>query len=148
MSRAPLDTVRVALPSHPKFLPLVRALVEEGARAAGFDEDTRSQIALGVTEGLTNIIRHGYEGDTERAIDLELHTPPGLFRIEIHDYGRYVDPDAIRSRSLEDVRPGGLGVHLIQATMDDVEYVENEHGGTTLRLSKRLPPEHDTPEDR
>lgn len=135
------DTVRLSLPSHPRYLPLVRALAGEGARAAGFDEEARTQVSLGVTEAVTNVMRHGYGGDTRRRIDLELQAPEGVFRLEIRDYGRYVEPAEIRSRPLEHVRPGGLGVHLIHATMDVVEYVKNEHGGTTLKLEKRLDPE-------
>ena len=61
-----------------------------------------------------------------------------MFRIDIHDYGRFVDPDEIRSRPLEAVRPGGLGVHLMKSTMDTVEYRPNDHGGTTLTMIKRL----------
>lgn len=132
------DAVEVTLPSHPKFLPLVRALVEQSAQVAGFSADDRQRIALGVTEGITNVMRHGYGGSTDRRIDLVLHAPAGTFRIDIHDYGRFVDPEAIRSRPLEAVRPGGLGVHLMKSTMDTVEYQQNDHGGTTLTLIKRL----------
>ena len=132
------DVVEVALPSHPKFLPLVRALAEQGAEVAGFSADDRQRIALGVTEGITNVMRHGYGGSTDRRIDLVLHAPAGMFRIDIHDYGRFVDPDGIQSRPLEAVRPGGLGVHLMNATMDSVKYQQNDHGGTTLTLIKHL----------
>lgn len=138
MTPPPADVVEVALPSHPKFLPLVRALVEESAEVAGFPAEERHSIALAVTEGITNVMRHGYRGSTDRRIDLVLFAPAGEFRIEIHDYGRFVDPDGIRSRPLEAVRPGGLGVHLMKATMDSVEYQRNQHGGTTLTLTRRL----------
>ena len=65
-----------------------------------------------------------------------LATPPGVFHMEISDYGEFVEPSKIKSRPLEDVRPGGLGVHLMKSTMDTVEYRRNEHGGTTLLLIK------------
>ncbi len=132
------DVVEVALPSDPKYLPLVRALVEQSAEVAGFSADECQRIALGVTEGITNVMRHGYGGCTHRRIDLLLHAPTGTFRIDIRDYGRFVDPDRIRSRPLEAVRPGGLGVHLMKATMDSVEYKRNDHGGTTLTLIKHM----------
>lgn len=145
------DTVEVTLPSHPKFLPLVRALVEHSAEVAGFGVEDRQRIALGVTEGITNVMRHGYRGSTDRRIDLVLHAPAGTFRIEICDYGRFVDPEEIRSRPLEAVRPGGLGVHLMKATMDSVEYRRNDHGGTTLTLVKHVssaPPAEEADERR
>jgi anti-sigma regulatory factor (Ser/Thr protein kinase) len=131
------DTVRATVPSDPRYLPLVRAVVEKGATAAGFGPEDCDRISLAVTEGVTNVIRHSYHGDPNRRIDLVLHTPAGLFRLEIRDYGRFVDPARIASRPLDEVRPGGLGVHLMKATMDSVEYERNAHGGTTLTLVKR-----------
>ena len=39
------------------------------------------------------------------------------------------------------MRPGGLGVHLMQSVMDDVRYEKNDAGGTTLIMRKRIPEE-------
>jgi anti-sigma regulatory factor (Ser/Thr protein kinase) len=58
--------------------------------------------------------------------------------IRIDDYGEFVDPTEIQSRQLDDVRPGGLGVHLMKKVMDSVEYAANAWGGTSLTLVKRL----------
>jgi anti-sigma regulatory factor (Ser/Thr protein kinase) len=131
------DEVRLELISDPKYLPLVRAVVEQSAALAGFGEEDRHRILLAVTEGVTNVIRHGYHDRTDRPIDLRVHAVPGLFHLDIVDYAPFVDPSVMRSRPLEDVRPGGLGVHLMKATMDRVEYRRNPHGGTTLTLVKR-----------
>ncbi len=130
------DEVRIELLSDPKYLPLVRAVVDQGATLAGFGEEDRHRILLAVTEGLTNVIRHGYHDRTDRPIDLCLQAVPGLFHLDIVDYGLFVDPSVMQSRPLDDVRPGGLGVHLMKATMDRVEYRRNPHGGTTLTLVK------------
>ena len=130
------DVVSVTLHSDPKFLPLVRSLADEGAAMAGFGESERHGIVLAVTEAHTNVIRHVYGGATDRRIDVLLHNQPGTFHMEIVDYGEFVSPDKIASRPLDEVRPGGLGVHLIKSTMDEVHYRKNAHGGTTLTLIK------------
>ena len=130
------NRVLCSVPSHPKFLPLVRSVVTQGSVLAGFDEDLTHRIVLAVTEAMTNVIRHAYGNRTDRRIDLELGVEPERLRIDLIDYGTFVDPKVICSRPLEDVRPGGLGVHLIKSTMDHVEYLENDHGGTTLRMVK------------
>ena len=62
-----------------------------------------------------------------------------MLEIIIEDDARQVDLDTIRSRELEDVRPGGLGVHLISEIMDDVVYEHREAGGMRLLMRKRLP---------
>lgn len=93
-----------------------------------------------MVEGFSNIIRHGYGGRTDQRIELRLSVPPGTFRIEMDDYATFVDPSRIASRPLDDIRPGGLGVHLMRSTMDVVDYQKNRHGGTTLVMEKRRAP--------
>ena len=55
------------------------------------------------------------------------------------DEARQVDIDTIRSRELDDVRPGGLGVHLISEIMDDTNYEHRPEQGMRLTMKKRLP---------
>ena len=47
-----------------------------------------------------------------------------------------VDREKIVSRPLDEVRPGGLGVHFINEMMDEVEYDTSPKIGTILRLTK------------
>ena len=127
----------VRLPSHPRFLQFVRLLAGEGATMAGFPDEERDRIELSVVEGFTNIIRHAYKNQTDMPIDLRMSISPSALRIEFEDWATYVDPAKIASRPLDEVRPGGLGVHLMRSTMDLVDYQKNPHGGTTLVLEKR-----------
>jgi anti-sigma regulatory factor (Ser/Thr protein kinase) len=131
--------VSCTLTSHPKFLPLIRAVVQEGAALAGFDSAGTQEILLAVTEAVANVIRHAYNGETDHRIDFELAVEDRAFRLDIIDYASFIDPARIASRPLDEVRPGGLGVHLIKTTMDDVRYQKNAHGGTTLTLVKNAP---------
>lgn len=136
----PADFVfHATLPSDPRLLLFVRTLAGEGASAAGFSDDERGRIELAVVEGFSNVIRHAYKDRHDEPILLRLRAPDGLFALEIEDRAQFVDPSKIASRPLDQVRPGGLGVHLMKTTMDVVDYRKNEHGGTTLTLSKRRP---------
>ena len=134
-----LPEVSCTLTSHPKYLPLVRAIVQEGALLAGFDHEGTHEILLAVTEAVANVIRHAYNSQTDQRIDFELSVDAPVFRLDIIDYATFVDPSLIASRPLDEIRPGGLGVHLIKTTMDSVEYQKNRHGGTTLTLVKTAP---------
>jgi len=60
-------------------------------------------------------------------------------RFQLRDYGRSCDPSTIRSRDLADIRPGGLGVHIIQQAFDRVDYSPQPRG-TRLTLEKKRPP--------
>jgi len=129
--------IRVAIPSDARYLGPVRAIVRAAAAFAGFDRDASSEIELAVTEGCSNVIRHCYGNCDSERIDLVFTLETGLFEVRIDDYGKFVDPSRIKSRPLDDVRPGGLGVHLMHKLMDDVTYEKNRWGGTSLTLRKR-----------
>ncbi len=137
---APEGRISVRVPSDPCYLPLLRGVVSEAATLAGFGELDRDRLILALTEAVSNVIRHAYKGRKDQPIELEVRATRGELRLELSDYGRFVDPARIVSRPLDEVRPGGLGVHLIRSTMDVVEYNQNSHGGTTLTLVKHATP--------
>lgn len=136
-----MGPVRLEIPSDPRCLRLVRDVVGRLAEFVGFDEETRFQMQLAVDEALTNVIRHAYSDRHDQPIEVRLRAvTTGLCGLEIclRDYGAAVDVDRIRSRDLDDVRPGGLGVHIIHSVMDEVEYAAQENGGMRLRMMKQL----------
>lgn len=132
--------VRLRLPSDPCYLPLVRAVVAEAALLAGLPGGERDPLLLAVTEAVSNVIRHVYKDRHDQPMEMAVCAVPGALTLRLTDWGRFVDPSRIASRPLDEVRPGGLGVHLIRSTMDVVEYKQNAHGGTTLTLVKRSSP--------
>jgi anti-sigma regulatory factor (Ser/Thr protein kinase) len=58
--------------------------------------------------------------------------------VTICDCARQVDPQDITGRDLEDVRPGGLGTHIMRTVMDEVEYAHRQPVGMQLRLLKMV----------
>jgi anti-sigma regulatory factor (Ser/Thr protein kinase) len=119
---------------------VVRALVERMAQLAGFDDGQVGRIILAVDEACTNIIRHQYGGRHDQRIDIEAWVDPckGRVRFTLRDYGPSRDPRLFRGRDLAEVRPGGLGMHIIRDVMDEVVYEEAPGGGMQLRLCKTL----------
>jgi anti-sigma regulatory factor (Ser/Thr protein kinase) len=130
--------IRVTIPSDVSYLEPVRTLIQEIATLAGLHRDATSEVQLAVTEGCANVIRHCYCNSDRERIDLSFTFADDVFEVRIDDYGKFVDPSRIKSRPLEDVRPGGLGVHLMQKVMDEVTYTKNRWGGTSLTMRKRL----------
>ena len=61
-------------------------------------------------------------------------------RFVIEDRAKQVDPATIRSRDLSEVRPGGLGVYIINEVMDDVTYAMRPEGGMSLTMVKHGQP--------
>jgi serine/threonine-protein kinase RsbW len=138
--------IRLELLSSPLYLSGVREFISGIAKRIGFTETNCSQLALAVDEAMANIIRHGYDARTDGKIWLtvthEGDARTGLFlQVVIEDEARQVDPCTIKSRDLEDIRPGGLGVHIIKEVMDVATYEKRECGcGMRLTLVKKQPP--------
>lgn len=143
--------IKLELLSNPLYLAGARELVASVARRLGFSEISCAQIALAVDEALCNVIRHGYDGDQSRPIWISIwpiaeHAvgatsgtagdgEPGL-RLVIEDEAPHVDPEHMKGRDLDDIRPGGLGVHIIREVMDDVAYEQRTPKGMRLTLTK------------
>lgn len=137
--RRPDPEVRVELLSRPELLAPVRAMVNSLAQASGLDDLGACHLVLAMDETLTNIIRHGYEGNPDGRIWIALAPlEHGLgLRIEIADRARTVDPSALRGRDLAEVRPGGLGMHLMRTLVDRFEHEARPGGGMRIVLEKR-----------
>jgi|ABPX01.1.fsa_nt_gi anti-sigma regulatory factor (Ser/Thr protein kinase) len=138
----PHAPVRLTVLSSPTYLPVVRAAVERFCQLLGSDEETTGQVVLSVDEALTNVIKHAYAGAEDRPIQVTLAPCTGpdgrCLSIAIRDWGTACPRERIRGRDLDDVRPGGLGVHIMQCCMDRVDYQPGEDGGTVLTLCKDL----------
>jgi anti-sigma regulatory factor (Ser/Thr protein kinase) len=136
----PPGAVDLAVPSSPKSLAIVRGAVERMAKLEGFDEHEVGHIVLAIDEALANVIKHSYRGAPDRPIHVRLEPAltcdGGGLIVTVRDYGQTVDPARIKSRDLHDVRPGGLGVHIIHSVMDEVEYSCPAGGGMQLRMIK------------
>jgi len=130
-------SLKLELPSHPQVLSVVRSAVQQFAAVVGFNEDECRSIILAVDEALANIIRHAYGDRYDQTIELtcrrlgpDLGTDPGTPLDQVRDglefilidHGLPADPAQLKGRDLEDVRPGGLGMHLINQIMDQVCY--------------------------
>jgi len=138
MEREPEISIRIF--SDPHLLATVRGAIEGLSKCIGFHERSRALIALAIDEALTNVIRHGYDNQNNGMIWLHLWRsaePRGL-RIIIADLGKVTDRSKIKGRELDDVRPGGLGVHIIKETMSESVWEPRASGGMRLTLAKWL----------
>jgi anti-sigma regulatory factor (Ser/Thr protein kinase) len=130
-------TRKVQFTSDTCHLASIRGVVREFLAECGFGECETELLVLAVDEACTNIIRHAY-GHACRPVRLTMEKRPPIVRLTLRDYGKSCDPERIRSRDLEDVRPGGVGVHIIRQAFDSVTYRPCARG-TELVLEKALP---------
>lgn len=137
-----MNLVKITIPSDPNNVCVARTAAETFAQRQGFDVEQAGQIGLALNEALANVIEHGYEGKTNQEIVVTLERVEtagrACLKVVVKDFGRQVDPGAIKGRELDDVRPGGIGVHIMKAVMDQVQYDCPGDGGMELTMSKFL----------
>jgi serine/threonine-protein kinase RsbW len=118
----------------------IRDFVERACARAGVTEDDCFALKLAVDEASTNIIQHGYGADRAGNVEVEFEADGDLARVAITDTGRRFDPRSHPDPDLPggpETPVGGLGVHLMRSSVDEVQYLV-EPGGNRLVLIKKL----------
>lgn len=129
--------MKIRFQSGTCHLAEIRAQARAFLSGSGFDECSTELMVLALDEACTNVIRHAY-GHACRPVSLEMTALRTKVRLVLRDYGRSCDPARIKSRALDDIRPGGLGVHIIRQAFDTVSYLPQRRG-TRLVLEKARP---------
>jgi serine/threonine-protein kinase RsbW len=118
-------------------LAIMRTEVRKFLESYPFSEKERMLMVLGVDEACTNIIRHAYELRADQPIALSMEGLRKCVRMRLRDYGAQVPMHRMRGRNHDQIEPGGLGLHLIKAAFDQVDYILKARG-TELVLTKNL----------
>lgn len=130
----------VIFPGRFESLAGIRKFVFEAASDAGFDEKDVYAVELAVDEACSNIIEHAYGGEGKGEIECTCNDLNGSLEIIIRDEGQPFDPDAVSSPDfsveLENLKPRGAGLFLINNLMDDVDYKFSNKEGNELRMVK------------
>jgi serine/threonine-protein kinase RsbW len=132
------DSVTITIPSNPKYLSVVRSVTVKVGQVDGIREELLEDIRLAVDEACANVIKHAYRGDTSGKIVIKYTTTPDNYQVIITDNGIKAYNYLLKGRDLDDVRPGGLGIHFIKRVFDVFELDEKKKKGNRLILIKHL----------
>ena len=97
-------------------------------------------LVLAVGEACMNIIQHAYRDGEDGDIILEVEQQGAYLTFRLTDFAHRKSCAAeMCSRPLDEIRPGGLGCHLINEIMDEVILVDcNAPRGNVLQMKKCL----------
>lgn len=133
-------TYNLKIAAATENLEIVRDFVHKLAIKAGFEEEVAGQIELAVDEACTNVIRHAYNNNRRRKIDIRVLLDSDKIQIRISDTGKGFEPEALPKPDLkayvQSSKRGGLGIHLMRSLMDDVEFRFNPTKKNTVTLTK------------
>jgi len=136
-------TYNLKIPSKTDNLELIRSFVSHVAEMIGFDADETYKIELAVDEACANVIKHAYDKqNAENQIDLAIEIDVKKLVIIITDLGKGFDVKKVLKKDIKEylaeMRVGGLGIHLIKALMNDVEFSSEPGVKTQVKMTKYL----------
>ncbi len=131
---------QLKIPGETDNLEIIRLFVSSVAEKAGFNPDDISKIELAVDEACANVIKHAYTKESKGLIDIAIELDYKKLVILITDHGKGFDVHQILQKDvkeyLAELRVGGLGIYLMKALMDEVEFDSQPGVKTQVRMVK------------
>ncbi len=137
MSAPPL--LRMEFAARAESLAEVRAAVHRALLTLTLDARDVARIVLAIDEACANVIRHAYRDCNDSRIELRIERRRERLRFRLRDHAPAVDPGCLKPRDLSECRPGGLGINIIDETMDHWRQRPlKRHCGNVLTMLRRL----------
>jgi len=125
--------IRLSLSNRPENVVLVRETLAGAAEAIGLDALDLDDIRTAVTEACNNVVLHAYEGE-EGPLEVEIYAAGGLLDVFVRDHGIGMQPT-----TSEDQWIVGIGLPVIEALVQSVEFADTAEGGTEVRMRFATP---------
>ena len=135
--------IDITIPSHTRYLRMIGRIGEKVAREIDCPEAIREalpdQLAIVLTEGLVNAIKHANSAEPEREIHVRINVSSKILVVRIYDNGAGFDLDTVptpcfTSSGIEDK---GRGIFILRSLMDTVKYTRSDNGNV-LEMKKNL----------
>ena len=131
-------TVRLTIPARAEYITLCRLALTGIARLRELSDELLADLKLALTEAASNSVRHAYGDKNAGVVDISYQLFSDRLVIEVTDEGEGFDP-AEAEGSAAELSEGGLGIAIIRAIADEVEFGVQPGGkGSRLRFEKAL----------
>jgi len=131
-----LGTVELRIPSKPEWVAVARLAVAAIANRLPFSVEEIEDLKLAIAEACTICIQQGGSG---QSIDVTCDVETTHVRVDVRDHRYRERPEsAVRRPAVTAVEGEGLGIFLIQALTDELEYGVDPQFGTQLVMTKRV----------
>ncbi|MBE29076.1 serine/threonine protein kinase [bacterium] len=126
-------------PVSSKSLREVREFSREVISQSEILQDSKDELVLAIAEAAQNIVKHAYKDnqDTTDKMQIKISFKDNKLEIGFFDKGKPVVEENIKHRSLDDIKPGGLGTYFIKQIMDEVVFKEATGWHNNLVLTKQ-----------
>jgi len=125
-----MPNVRLKLSNRPENVLLVRQTLSGVGDAIGLDALELNDISTAVSEACNNVAVHAYGGGLG-PLEVEIDACADALVVVVRDHGRGIHPEVKAS----DESGGGIGLPVIRALTEDVEFTALDGGGTEVRMA-------------
>lgn len=135
--------IDITIPSHTRYLRMIGTIGEKVAQEIDCPESIREtlpgQLAVVLTEGLVNAIKHANSTDPDKEIHVRINISNQNLLVRIYDNGVGFDLDAVPTPCFTScgMEEKGRGIFILRSLMDTVKYTRSEEGNV-LEMKKKL----------
>ena len=137
-------TIELRLPSKLGYEKVAMNTASSVAKLMGFAEDRVEDLKTAVAEACINAMEHGNKLDGSLSIGVVLSIAADSLEVKVTDTGdgpQHVTlPPDIDKKMLGEEDPRGMGMFLIQALVDEAEWVSSPPSGSYARMVIHLHP--------
>jgi serine/threonine-protein kinase RsbW len=143
MSETKTTTVEVRLPSRWGYEKVAMGTASAMAKLLGFPPERIEDLKTAIAEACINAIEHGNRLNEKLSVGVVFSAGPHELEVKVIDDGKGMKkqpekPDIDR-KMLGEEDPRGMGMFLIQALVDEAEWVAGTDGNSSyVRLVIRL----------
>ncbi|SOC18541.1 serine/threonine-protein kinase RsbW [Ureibacillus xyleni] len=136
------DYIEIRIPAKPQYVSVIRLTISGMATRVGFSYDQIEDLKIAVSEAVTNVVQHAYNGFEDGEIVIGSALYQHKIEVMISDFGSSFNFEDVKSNigpyhehnNIELIREGGLGLFLMETLMDEVRV--NNEGGVTVFMTK------------
>jgi serine/threonine-protein kinase RsbW len=137
VDEAAFGTVELKIPGRAEWVAVARLAVAAVASRLRFSVDEIEDVKLAIAESCTNAIQSA-GGSDAGPIEIVCDAFDDELRVTVRDRSTGPHLESVESGSIGDGRTEALGVFLIRALMDTVDYSVDAQRGTELVMTKRV----------
>lgn len=124
---------QISCQARMEYLPAILDFVVDISADQGISANDTNRLRLVVEEASMNVIQHAFPEDENGSFDVIITRKPGKLEITVEDKGLPFDFD-----SSANPENAGIGIQLMKAFADEVQFVNLGRRGKSIKFVKQL----------
>ena len=129
---------QISIPSSLDYLKDVDDFVEKKLKKCCLSESDLADVAISVTEAVTNAVIHGNKNDLQKRVIITLEIKKPDITVWVKDQGNGFDPGSVPSpvENNNVLKKVGRGIFILKSLMDEVDFTIEPGEGTVVKFTK------------